>query len=299
MRALLLVLFAGVAWGALPVVLFHGMGDSAFNTQSMGRIAKLIEKSLGRGTVVYSLRFGTTELEDELSGFFDPAHKLIASTCAQLRALKLNGTISGQINAVGFSQGGQFLRAYVEQCNDPPVHNLVTLGGQHQGVYGLPHCRASKSWICDELRRIINEVGVYSDIAQRISTQANYWHDANDEPMYRKRNLWLPIINNDGTFNATYKANMASLNRFVMVKFLNDTMVQPRESSHFGWYQEGSSSLVVVPLNKTRLYTDAADVLALRQLDQTGRLIMVDTLGDHLQFTDKWFVENIVQSFLN
>ncbi len=39
-------------------------------------------------------------------------------------------------NAVGFSQGGQFLRAYVERCNNPPVHNLITFGGQHMGMSG-------------------------------------------------------------------------------------------------------------------------------------------------------------------
>ena len=31
-------------------------------------------------------------------------------------------------------------------------------------------------------------------------------------------------------FNATYKNNLMTLKNFVMVKFLNDTMVQPKES---------------------------------------------------------------------
>ena len=30
-------------------------------------------------------------------------------------------------NAIGFSQGGLFLRAYVENCNNPRVMNLVTV----------------------------------------------------------------------------------------------------------------------------------------------------------------------------
>jgi len=38
-------------------------------------------------------------------------------------------------DAIGFSQGGQFLRAYVERYNTPPVHNLVTFGSQHMGMW--------------------------------------------------------------------------------------------------------------------------------------------------------------------
>lgn len=38
-------------------------------------------------------------------------------------------------DAIGFSQAGQFLRAYVERYNSPPVHNLITFGSQHMGMY--------------------------------------------------------------------------------------------------------------------------------------------------------------------
>lgn len=37
-------------------------------------------------------------------------------------------------DAIGFSQAGQFLRAYVERYNSPPVHNLITFGAQHMGT---------------------------------------------------------------------------------------------------------------------------------------------------------------------
>lgn len=43
-------------------------------------------------------------------------------------------------DAIGFSQGGQFLRAYVERYNSPPIHNLITFGSQHMGVSDLPVC---------------------------------------------------------------------------------------------------------------------------------------------------------------
>ena len=39
--------------------------------------------------------------------------------------------------------------------------------------------------------------------------------------------------------------------------FANDTMVVPRESSHFGFYAEGQDQRVV-PLEQTKLYTQAS-----------------------------------------
>jgi palmitoyl-protein thioesterase len=36
-------------------------------------------------------------------------------------------------NAIGFSQGGQFLRAVAQRCPTPRMRNLITVGSQHQG----------------------------------------------------------------------------------------------------------------------------------------------------------------------
>ena len=57
-------------------------------------------------------------------------------------------------HAVGFSQGGQFLRAVAQRCPDPPMKNLVTMGGQHQGVYGIPNCPGEEQIFCDLLRKV-------------------------------------------------------------------------------------------------------------------------------------------------
>lgn len=53
---------------------------------------------------------------------------------------------AGGYNAVGFSQGGQFLRALVERCQHkagPKAATLVTLGAQHMGVQNAPGCRCA------------------------------------------------------------------------------------------------------------------------------------------------------------
>lgn len=49
-----------------------------------------------------------------------------------------------------------FRRALVQRCPSPPVKNLISVGGQHQGVYGLPNCGALSSKTCDYIRRLLN-----------------------------------------------------------------------------------------------------------------------------------------------
>jgi hypothetical protein len=60
--------------------------------------------------------------------------------------------------------GGQFLRAYVERYNSPPVHNLVTFGSQHMGVSDIQPCKPVDV-TCQLARRALRN-GVYSSWAQ-------------------------------------------------------------------------------------------------------------------------------------
>jgi palmitoyl-protein thioesterase len=89
-------------------------------------------------------------------------------------------------DAIGFSQGlslnklclfvmieckqaGQFLRAYVERYNAPPVHNLITFGSQHMGVSDVPPCSPG-DFLCQIARRAVKS-GVYSNWAQNNLVQ--------------------------------------------------------------------------------------------------------------------------------
>lgn len=47
-------------------------------------------------------------------------------------------------------------RGLVQRCPSPKMKNLISLGGQHQGVYGLPNCGSLSHPSCDYLRRLLN-----------------------------------------------------------------------------------------------------------------------------------------------
>ena len=70
------------------------------------------------------------------------------------------------------TSGGQFLRAYVERYNDPPIHNLITFGSQHMGVSDIPKCHAY-DLLCQAARRIARSAA-YTEWAQTNLIQVRY-----------------------------------------------------------------------------------------------------------------------------
>jgi len=274
-----------------PVVLWHGMGDTCCDPLSMGYIKRTIEENLP-GIYVHSLMIGNNVIEDELNGFFMNVNDQIVFALDEIRN---DSNLANGFNAVGFSQGSQFLRAYVERFNDPPVYNLVSIGGQHQGVFGFPKCPGDNETICEIVRRMLN-LGAYVPFVQNTLVQAEYWQDPFNENEYLQDCVFLPDINNNlAVINETYKANLMSVENFVMVQFLNDTMVQPKESEWFGFYAPGQDREVLT-LQETPLYQE--DWLGLQEMNNNGQLTFLATVGDHLQFTKEWFIENIIP-FLN
>jgi palmitoyl-protein thioesterase len=268
------------------------MGDTCCDPLSMGYIKRVIEKELP-GVYVMSIEIGNTTVEDEYNGFLMNVNDQIVEAHAKI---KNDTQLSQGFNAIGFSQGGQFLRAYVQRYNDPPVYNLISVGGQHQGVFGFPRCPGANETLCEIVRKLLN-LGAYVSFVQDHLVQAEYWQDPLNEDEYIEYSVFLADINNNrAQKNQTYKQNLLTLQNFVMVQFLNDTMVQPKESEWFGFYNPGQDKSVFT-LQESPLYQE--DWIGMKQLDTEGKLTFLATIGDHLQFTKEWFEANIIHRFLN
>ena len=95
----------------------------------MGAIQKMLEGHLPK-VHVHSLMIGNSAEEDTLNGFFMSVDHQIEIACDRIKndpLLQKNG-----YHAMGFSQGGQFLRAVAQKCPQG-MRTLVSFGGQHQG----------------------------------------------------------------------------------------------------------------------------------------------------------------------
>ncbi|XP_023687893.1 palmitoyl-protein thioesterase 1 [Paramormyrops kingsleyae] len=272
------------AWGSnntLPLVMWHGMGDSCCNPLSMGAIKKMVEEDLP-GVYVLSLMIGKTIAQDTENGFFLDVNTQVSMACEQLAQ---DPKLKGGYNAMGFSQGGQFLRAVAQRCPSPPMKTLISVGGQHQGVYGLPRCPGETSHICDWIRKMLNS-GAYRDLVQKHLVQAQYWHDPLNEDLYRTHSLFLADVNQERMVNESYKKNLQSLEKFVMVKFLQDSVVDPVDSEWFGFYKPGQGTETET-LQESALYKE--DRLGLAAMEKAGKLVFLASEGDHLQFSREWF----------
>jgi palmitoyl-protein thioesterase len=114
---------------------------------------------------------------------------------------------------------------------------------------------------------------------------------AHKEETYRKVSIFLADINQERTFNEQYKTNLLKIRNLILVKFLRDTMVTPHESEHFGFYEENDTTKII-PLRESKLYVN--DLLGLKTMDEQSRIKFLESDTDHLQFTDKWFIDNII-----
>ncbi|XP_017113347.1 palmitoyl-protein thioesterase 1 [Drosophila elegans] len=295
---LIVLLILGYVWwkptaggtnpDVLPTVLWHGMGDSCCVPISLGAIMKLIVEET-KGGYVRSMEIGGNPVMDWQSGFFIHPNEQVEYVCRQLL---LDERLAKGYNAIGFSQGGQFLRAVAQRCPTPPMRTLVTLGGQHQGVFGLPMCLTLSNSACDYISRLLNSVA-YSEMTQHNLVQATYWHDPIMENHYRLGSTFLADINNELYLNEFYIENLHKLKKFVMVKFLNDTIVQPKESQWFQFYTSGQDK-VIQPLNESKVYQN----LRLMKMEKEGKLVFLGVEGDHLAISKAWFIKNIVPLLL-
>ncbi|XP_011502224.1 PREDICTED: palmitoyl-protein thioesterase 1 [Ceratosolen solmsi marchali] len=274
----------------VPVVLWHGMGDSCCFSYSLGKVKSVLEENIP-GVYVKSIRIGTNNIEDVENSFFKSVNEQIEQVCQEL---SMDEKLKHGYNAIGFSQGAQFLRAVAQKCGGPQMQNLISLGGQHQGVYGLPNCASIKHYFCDMIRRMLH-YAAYTKYVQNNLVQAQFWHDPNREEEYRKRSTFLSDINNELQINETYKRNLKKLKNLVLVKFDHDQMVQPAISEWFGFYKPGQA-VEIETLHNSKLYIE--DRLGLKEMDANGKLHFISLDSKHLQFDIEWFIEAIINKFL-
>ncbi|KAI1457965.1 alpha/beta-hydrolase [Annulohypoxylon moriforme] len=271
----------------LPVVIWHGLGDT-FSAEGLQSVGALVEK-VNPGTLVYYVRLDESPSNDRTATFYGNVTDQIAKVCDDLASHPILSTAPA-IDAVGFSQGGQFLRGYVERCNFPPVRTLVTFGSQHNGIVDYKACSAA-DWLCKGAMALLHG-NTWSSWLQSRLVPAQYFRDPADLDSYLENSNFLADINNERTVkNETYAKNIASLENFVMYLFDDDTTVIPKET---GWFEEVNGT-EVTPLRSRPIYTE--DWIGLKALDKKGGLKFKTTPGNHMQLTDEVLEEAFGEFF--
>ncbi|CAG8591605.1 16551_t:CDS:2, partial [Racocetra fulgida] len=131
------------------------------------------------------------------------------------------------------------------------------------GISDIPGCEGNDGW-CKLMRSIASQ-GAYSGYVRNHIIQAQYFKDPKRLDIYLKKNIFLPDINNElEVKNETYKKNLVTLNKLVLIRFTEDTTLKPGDTAVRN----------VVPVREQKLYKE--DWIGLKTLDEAGRLVFKD-----------------------
>mmetsp|Transcript_7856 Transcript_7856/g.15610 ORF Transcript_7856/g.15610 Transcript_7856/m.15610 type:complete len:331 (-) Transcript_7856:431-1423(-) len=262
-----------------PLVFAHGMGDSCFNP-GMKQITKLAGQYAG----VYStcIAEGSNQPEDTTNGFFMNMNKQVDYFAKQVKA---DENLQQGFSAVGLSQGNLVIRGYIEKYNDPPVIGFLSINGPLAGTASLPRCNPDGwvGYLCKKATDLVGDAA-YTSVIQEHVAQANFLKVPGELDAYLKVNPFLPYLNNEieHADSKKFRDNFASISKLVLVKADSDTMIFPRETAWFAYFDNDHFGRVL-PMNETQAYTTNA--FGLRSLAESNRIVFRSSPGDHLDFS--------------
>lgn len=294
----------------LPLLIWHGLGDQydAPGLHTIGDLAQEIHPD----TYVHYIRLAPSGSEDRRATFFGNLTEQLDVVCTSLREderiwnhrnRNQKGSSSVLVDALGFSQGGQFLRGLIETCEGLRVRSLVTVGAQHNGIAAIGRTCGTWDFLCKGAVAVMRG-NAYTEYVQGTVVPAQYYRTLNDtkeggggdkeeepEPVdeYLEFSNFLARVNaerkeeREQKKNSVYKARLTQLQKFVMVVFEDDTTVIPKES---GWFAEvNRTSGKITPLRERKIYRE--DWIGLKALDEKSALVFESMEGDHMQLDDE------------
>lgn len=271
-----------------PVVLWHGLGDN-YNSSGMNRVTQLIQE-MYPGVFVHSIAIDSDPSRDENKSLFGDANDEVDLACEQIANIS---QLKDGFDAIGFSQGGVLTRALIERCSAARVHNFITFGSPHMGVMELPVCRDEKDWICKRRNAFLKKQ-VWHESIQNTVIPAQYFRDPYEYQKYLDHSHFLADVNNEaGGFNASYVENLSNINKFVLVAFLKDQTVVPKNSA---WFEDiNPCNGAPIPYDDTDLYK--GDYIGLKKLDLDQKLVFLNIDDAHMRIPDTFLVD-IAQKYL-
>jgi len=258
-----------------PVVLMHGLNA---DSTDLNETISWIQNDYP-GIYIANVEIGNGKADS----MFMEINKQVDSFA---RTVKADPKLQSGFNLIGHSQGGLIIRAYVERYNDPPVYNLISWAGPQAGVYGIPEFNAlcpdaDCPWFDLLFDKLLNGTAPKPWV-QESFTFAAYWKSPVEYDAYLKDNIFLADINNERDVkNATYKQNLISINKYLMIYSSTDKIIVPNQSPWFYFYNNTVDDLV--PMRQSEQYL--GDWLGLKTLDSQGKIEQQSVPCGHTDIT--------------
>lgn len=274
--------------GVKAFVLWHGLGDR-YDSEGLQKSADII-KSVIPDAFVHSVYLDVDPSKDERQSVLGLADNQVDFVCTQLSNIT---ELANGFGAIGFSQGGLFLRAIVERCPNVTVSKLITFGSPHMGVLELPLCPNPNDWICKRRNAFLKNQ-VWNNHVQNTIIPAQYFRDTVQYKKYLKHSRFLADLNNERPLNisADARERFLKLEKLVLIKFSEDTTLVPKESAFFEELDPATGA--IIPFDQTQLYND--DYVGLKSLHLDKKIDFYTVSDIHMRFLKEFF-KQIVETY--
>jgi palmitoyl-protein thioesterase len=227
------------------------------------------------------------------NGFLDTVAKPIQSQVEEAcEKIKSNPNFQNKFSILGISQGTLIGRYIIEKCDmEGQVMRYMSFDGPQMGIASIPKitCGSFCEWLCN----------ITAPLAYKLKDNiapCGYYKYKYDQETYMKTNTFLKMLNNenDEKDEEVFK-RFSSLEKIKLIKSKEDTVITPRDSSWFEFYDfEGKE---IVPLRQSQFYIE--DFIGLRKLDEEGKVSFTEFQGEHVLYTDDEYIYEIVPFFKN
>jgi palmitoyl-protein thioesterase len=265
----ILIISASLTLTALPVAVFHGISDSCIYNPGMTRFTQIFSDELK----VYSRCIETGGgPEDWVTSIKSQAEK----ACEEI---KKDTNFQGEFAVIGLSQGSLIARYIIEACDmKGTVKKYISIGGPQMGVGSFPQCTGGL--FCKIVDKLVGKA-IYFESVQNHVGPAGYFKDILQYDTYLKYSNFLADLNNEKTDkNNSYKERFSNLEKVLLIKFSKDTMIIPKETAWFQFYDENKK---LVDLTESEFYKE--DFIGLKKLNEEKKIDFLTFDGNHLHFT--------------
>ena len=248
---------------SLPVAVIHGFYDSCSNS-----FYPTLIKLLKYNVYDYAVCLKSGEGKESLSLSFE---EQCQKACEEIKS---NSKFDQDFSILSISQGGLIARYIIQKCDmKGKVKKLVSFGGPMMGTSQVPFCLEGVT--CYIVNSLVDFFVYNKNIQKNIGPSA-YYRTAAHINSYKESNSLLVKLNNP---SQKEKQNFIDLESLVLIGFLKDKMISPKESAEFGVFDEHFN---VLKMNETEEYKN--DVFGLKSLDKAKKVKIFYLKGEHIDF---------------
>ena len=279
-KLLLLSLSFSIVYSIYPIAVFHGIVDSC----NMKNTSKLVN-DLKRDLSVH------VECIEVGNGYFDsifmPIIDQVEYACNQIKS---NPNFQDKFNVLGISQGTLIGRYIIEKCQmTGQVVRYMSFDGPQMGIGSIPKLNCGQA--CEFLNNITAPIAY--KLIDKIAP-CGYFKFRYGQKEYKEKNVFLKMLNNENEEKDMDIYNrFTSLEKVKIIKSKQDTVITPKDSSWFEFYDEEGRN--IVPLEETEFYKK--DFIGLRKLIEEGKVTFTEFREEHVLYNVVEYYEEIVPFF--